>query len=93
MRLSGECLEIETKGEFIRHAFPADFVVVDWSCDAIEEFDDVTGQKYYEFKNYEIAASYYDDHNEEVQFTLTVEQSAWCMPDIENAAELEFLNQ
>lgn len=93
MRLSGECLEIETKGEFIRHAFPADFVVVDWSCDQVEAYDDSICQTYYEFVNYEIKAYYYGDDNEEVYFTLNPIQTRWCMPDIEKAVELEFLNQ
>ena len=91
MTLTNKGLEVETKG--VRESFPADFVIVDWTCVAVETFDDITNQKGYVFEDIRFKCYYYNVDNIEVHFVPTLDQKEWIFPEIEKDATNELNKQ
>lgn len=91
MRLSNEGLEIET--EQVKHLFPANFIIVDWECEAINQYDSATDDEYFEFEDIQMTGFYYNSDNELKRLILTLDQTIWITPFIETDAEKELEKQ
>jgi len=91
MRLSKDGLEIETKG--VKESFPSELIIVDWSCEAVETFDDIKNQKGYEFIDLDFKCFYYDGSNELIPFRETMNQFAFIIDAIKTDAENELEKQ
>ena len=91
MRLSNDGLEIET--ENVSCKFPANFIIVNWNCEAVGKYDNATDDEYFEFEDIEMKCFYYDSENELIPFTPTDGQSAWILPVIETDAENQLEKQ
>ena len=91
MRLSNQGLEIEISAP--SNLFPADFIIVDWECEAEELFDMVYYKKFYEFEDIEMKCFYYDSENELIEFKPTLDQEIFITPFIETDAENELEKQ
>ena len=82
MRLQNEGLEIENMGI----KFPATFIIVDWECEAIDQYDDIESVPFYAFEDVEMECYYFNSENEEVYFIPTIDEQTWINDFIEKDA-------